>query len=192
MNLTQRLKRILLSTLGRQNEHVRRCEYAYEMWEALESHYVLQGDIEIANAIARLSAIIMYEAEELPIYVLRLQALNEELDALGKPLTPSEQATSLLNSLNSRDKLLVGSVMLWASTAPSHYTSPRIVSALLRNTVREEINERKRGQPAGGEHHANFGGASAGNKRNLKCLPSKFDNPHHNASQVQYRLASKI
>ena len=39
--------------------HVRNCTIAAEMWEALKSFYDIQGAIEIANAEAELTAIIM-------------------------------------------------------------------------------------------------------------------------------------
>ena len=52
--------------------HVRHCQNASEMWESLEKHYKLKGQIEIANASARLSTIIMSDAETLVDYVKRL------------------------------------------------------------------------------------------------------------------------
>lgn len=38
---------------------VRNCTYAWEMWNALISFYDLQGEIELSNANAQLSAVIM-------------------------------------------------------------------------------------------------------------------------------------
>ena len=48
---------------------MRNCETSFDMWESLKSFYELQGEIEIANATAQLSAIIMGEAEDLAVYV---------------------------------------------------------------------------------------------------------------------------
>ena len=41
--------------------HITDCNIAHDMWIALKSYYELQGDIEIANANAQLSAILMCE-----------------------------------------------------------------------------------------------------------------------------------
>ena len=38
--------------------HVRNCDFAYQMWDSLKSYYMLQGEIEISNAQAQLSAIM--------------------------------------------------------------------------------------------------------------------------------------
>ena len=71
--------------------------------------------------------------------------------------------------------------------------------------MREEINERKRGQPAGGEHHANFGGAGVGkigrpqnggakDMRNVLCHGCrlyghyKADSPSEGSQQPDTRL----
>ena len=52
--------------------HVRNCETTTDMWDALKDFYDIQGAIEIANAEAELTAIIMGEAEDLSDYVKRL------------------------------------------------------------------------------------------------------------------------
>ena len=52
--------------------HVRNCETAADMWDALKAFYDIQGAIEIANAEDELTAIIMGEAEDLSDYVKRL------------------------------------------------------------------------------------------------------------------------
>ena len=49
--------------------HVRNCETAAEMWDALKTFYDLQGAIEIANAEVKLTAIIMGEGEDMSDYI---------------------------------------------------------------------------------------------------------------------------
>ena len=58
------------------------------MWEALKTFYMVQGAIEIANNEALLSAIIQAEAEDLNVYVKRLQQIHQDLKNLGAPVTP--------------------------------------------------------------------------------------------------------
>ena len=82
--------------------HIRNCDTAHEMWMALKTFYELQGDIEVANAHAQLSAIVMGESEEIDVYVRRLQEIHSLLDRLHEPVSPAKQATNLLNSLNTR------------------------------------------------------------------------------------------
>ena len=43
--------------------HVRYCDFSNQMWDALESYDNLQGEIEIANAQAQLSAIMQTKFE---------------------------------------------------------------------------------------------------------------------------------
>lgn len=144
-----------------EHTHTRHCTYAYQMWESLKSFYELQGEIEVANAQAQLSAIIMTESESLAVYVRRLQDLHDLLARLEEPVPPTKQATNLLNSLNSRYSTMVETIQTWSQSAPQLYTVQNIVSTLLQRDVREEINARKRGEPLGsGERpQAHFGGA---------------------------------
>ena len=85
-------------------------QFAYQMWEALSSFYELQGEIEIANAQAQLSAIIMTESEPISAYVRRLQDLHSLLDRLGESVPATKQATYLLNSLNTRYAPMVDNI----------------------------------------------------------------------------------
>ena len=80
------------------------------MWENLKSFYELQGEIEVANAQAQLSGIIMTESESLVVYVRRLQDLHDLLARLEEPVPPTKQATNLLNSLNSRYSSMVETI----------------------------------------------------------------------------------
>lgn len=163
-----------------EHTHVRNCVYAYEMWESLRSFYELQGEIEIANAQAQLSAIIMTESEPITAYVRRLQDLHSLLDRLGESVPATKQATNLLNSLNTRYAPMVDNIQTWSQTAPHLYTVQNILSTLLQKDVREEINARKRGEPLGGGERpqAHYGGAgpsarhsgsSRGDKSGIQC-----------------------
>ena len=125
-----------------EHTHTRHCTYAYQMWESLKSFYELQGEIEVANAQAQLSAIIMTESESLAVYVRRLQDLHDLLARLEEPVPPTKQATNLLNSLNSRYSTMVETIQTWSQSAPQLYTVQNIVSTLLQRDVREEINAR--------------------------------------------------
>ena len=141
--------------------HVTDCTTAAEMWEALKKFYMVQGAIEIANTEALLSAIIQTEAEDLNVYVKRLQQLHQDLKNLGAPVTPMKQAINLLNSLNTHYSPMVSTLMPWSESSPHLFTIPHIVSALLRDDVRKELNERKRGALPGG-HQAHYGGPRGG------------------------------
>ena len=94
------------------------------MWEALKSFYDIQGAIEIANAEAKLTAIIMGEAEDVSDYATRLQELHDRLRHLGEPVSPATQTINFLNSLNTRYSARVESVMSWAVCAPTLFTIP--------------------------------------------------------------------
>ena len=85
-----------------QHTHVRNWKFAFEMWNSLKNFYELQGEIEITNATAQLSAIIMTIAEDITTYVRRLQELHNLLGGLGEAVAPTKQATNLLNSLNTK------------------------------------------------------------------------------------------
>ena len=124
------------------------------MWEALKTFYSVQRAIEIANTEALLSAIIQAEAEDLNVYVKRLQQIHQDLKNLGAPVTPMKHAINLLNSLNTHYSPMVSTLMPWLESSPHLFTIPHIVNALLRDNVRKELNERKRGALPGG-HHAN-------------------------------------
>ena len=56
------------------------------VWNSLKSFYSLQGGIEISDATAQLSTIIMAEAKDITVYVRRLQELHGLLDRLGMPI----------------------------------------------------------------------------------------------------------
>ena len=140
--------------------HTRNYSYAFEKWDALKKFYELQGEIEVANAQAQLSAIIMTEAEPISAYVVRLQAIHDVLERLMEPVTATKQATNLLNSLNTRYSL-VPILQTWAQTSPHLYTVQNVLSTLLQSDVREEVNARKRGEPLGAidRPQAHFGGS---------------------------------
>ena len=142
--------------------HVRNCDFAYQMWDALKTFYSLQGEIEIANAQAQLSAIVQSESEDLTVFVRRLQEIHGLLDRLGEPIPSSKQATNLLNSLNTKYSPMVKNIQTWSLTSPQLYNIQTILSTLLQEDVREEINARKRGEPLA-DHHgapsANYGGS---------------------------------
>ena len=90
---------------------MRNCETTAEMWDALKTFYDPQGAIEIANAEAELTAIIMGEGEDLSDYVKRLQELHDRLGHLGEIVMPAKQTINFLNSLNTRYGARVESVM---------------------------------------------------------------------------------
>ena len=76
----------LIQHIGvKQLSHVRNCLSANEMWESLSAYFELKGDVEIANANALLSAIVMHEYEDLSVYVQHLQELHDLLESLGEP-----------------------------------------------------------------------------------------------------------
>lgn len=165
-----------------EHTHVRNCKSAFEMWNSLKNFYELQGEIEIANATAQLSAIIMTEAEDITTYVRRLQELHSLLDRLGEAVAPTKQATNLLNSLNTKYSPMVKTIQTWSQTAPQLYNVPNILSTLVQEDVREEINARKRGEPLQGfgapqvnyggppAHRAQRPGSSGGNwKSKIQC-----------------------
>ena len=150
-----------------EHTHVRNCKFAHEMWDSLKSFYELQGEIEVSNATAQLSAIIMTEAEDITVYVRRLQELHSLLDRLGEPVPPTKQATNLLNSLNSKYSPMVKTIQTWSQTAPQLYNIQSILSTLVQEDVREEINARKRGEPlipALGPPQAHYGGVAPSNR----------------------------
>ena len=63
--------------------HITSCDTAHEMWMSLKTFYEFQGDIEVANAHAQLSAIVMGESEDIVVYVRRLQEIHSLLDRLA-------------------------------------------------------------------------------------------------------------
>ena len=78
--------------------HLKRGMPSVEMWKPFCK---LQGKIEISNANAQLSIIIMAMAEDITHYVRRLQELHSLLDTLGEPVPIIKQATNFLISLDS-------------------------------------------------------------------------------------------
>ena len=64
--------------------HVRSSDYACQMWDALKEYYNLQGEIEVVNAQAQLSALLQTESEGINVSVRRLQELHSILDNLGE------------------------------------------------------------------------------------------------------------
>ena len=127
--------------------HVRNCDFAYQMWDSLKSYYMLQGEIEISNAQAQLSAIMQSESEDISVYVRRLQELHGVLESLGQPVPATKQATNLINSLNSRYRPMVRTIQTWSLSAPNLYNVQQILSTLQQDDVREEITARKGGEP---------------------------------------------
>ena len=123
--------------------HVTDCTTPAGMWEALKTFYMVQGAIEIANNEALLSAIIQAEAEDLNVYVKRLQQIHQDLKNQGAPVTPMKQAINLLNSLNTHYSPMVSTLMPWSESSPHLFTIPHIVSAVLRDDVRKELYERR-------------------------------------------------
>ena len=87
--------------------HVRSCDCAFQMWDALKKYYNLQGEIEVANAQAQLSAILQTESEGITIYVRRLQELHSILHNLGEPVSETKRATTLIDSLNTHYRHMV-------------------------------------------------------------------------------------
>ena len=132
------------------------------MWDALKTFYSLQGEIEVADVTAQLSAIIQGESEDLTTFVHRLQEIHGLLDRLGETIPVTKQVTNLLNSLNTRYSPKVKNIQTWSMTSPQLYNIQSILSTLLQEDVREEINARKRGEPLA-DHHgapsANYGGS---------------------------------
>ena len=106
------------------------------MWNSLSLFYEVQGEIEISNATAQLS-IVMAETEDITIYVRRLQELHSLLDRLGEPVAITQQATNLLNSLNSKYSPMVKTIQTWSQTAPQLYNIPTMLNTLLQEDVRE-------------------------------------------------------
>ena len=84
------------------------------MWNNLASFYEVQGAIEVANALAKLSATVMGETEDLQEFVKRLQVIHGELAHLGKPVNEPDQATNLINCPSSRYDFMVEVVQSWA------------------------------------------------------------------------------
>ena len=74
----------LIQHIGvKQLSHVINCLTANEIWESLSAYFQVKGDVEIANANALLSAIVMHEFEDLSVYVPRLRELHDLLESLG-------------------------------------------------------------------------------------------------------------
>ena len=143
--------------------HIRNCDTAHEMWTALKTFYELQGDIEVANANAQLSAIVMGETEDIAVYVRRLQEIHSLLDRLHEPVSPAKQATNLLNSLNTRYFGMIDIIQTWSLTAPHLYNVQSILSTLQQKEVRTQINARKRGETSEPQPpYVNYGGPPAG------------------------------
>ena len=88
------------------------------MRNSLKASYELQGEIEVANATAQLSAIIMIEAEDITTYVRRLEELHSLLDRLREAVATTKQATNLLNSLYTKYSPMVRTIHAWSQTAP--------------------------------------------------------------------------
>ena len=106
------------------------------MWNSLSLFYEVQGEIEISNATAQLS-IVMAETEDITVYVRRLLELHSLLDRLGEPVAITQQATNLLNSLNSKYSPMVKTIQTWSQTAPQLYNIPTILNTLLQEDVRK-------------------------------------------------------
>ena len=154
----------LIQHIGvKQLSHVRNCLTANEMWESLSAYFELKGDVEIANAQALLSAIVMHESEDLSVYVQRLQELHDLLESLGEPISETTKASNLLNSLNTKYFAMIEIIQTWSATAPQLYNIQTILSALLQRDVRIQINARKRGDPAASTSvpQANYSGTPA-------------------------------
>ena len=154
----------LIQHIGvKQLSHVRNCLTANEMWESLSAYFQLKGDVEIANANALLSAIVMHESEDLSVYVQRLQELHDLLESLGEPLNETKKASNLLNSLNTKYFAMIEIIQTWSATAPHLYNIQTILSTLLQRDVRIQINARKRGESSAPTSvpSANYGGTPA-------------------------------
>ena len=115
--------------------HVTNCLTAYEMWESLSAYFQLKGDVEIANANALLSAIVMHESEDLSVYVQRLQEVHKLLESLGEPLNETKKASNLLNNLNTKYFAMIEIIQTWSATAPQLYNVQTILSTLLQRDV---------------------------------------------------------
>ena len=85
---------IILHIGARQLSHVRNCDTAHDMWKSLSAYFQLKGDVELANANALLSAIVMYESEDLSVYVQRLQEMHDLLASLGETLSEAKKASN--------------------------------------------------------------------------------------------------
>lgn len=92
----------------------------------MESYYNLQGEIEIANTQAHLSAIMQIEFETISAYVRRLEELHSILDNLGDPVSVTKRATNLINSLNTHYRPMVKTIQTW-SLSPPHLLGPAAV-----------------------------------------------------------------
>ena len=128
--------------------HVRSCDYAFQMWDALKKYYNLQGEIEVANAQAQLSAILQTESEGITVYVRRLQELHSILHNLGEPVSETKKATNLINSLNTHYRPMVRTIQTWDQAAPHLYNIPAILSSLQQDDVRENLTARKGREPS--------------------------------------------
>lgn len=53
--------------------HIQSCSYAWKMWNSLRSYCELQGDIEVLNASAQMSAIITIKSQDTIVYARPLQ-----------------------------------------------------------------------------------------------------------------------
>ena len=81
----------------KQLSQVKNCLSANEMWESLSAYFERKGDVEIANANALLSAIVMHEFEDISVYVQRLQELHDLLESLGEPLSETKSVRQHLS-----------------------------------------------------------------------------------------------
>ena len=103
----------------------------------------------------------MTKVEDITVYVRRLQDMHSLLDRMGEPMPITKQATNLLNFLNSKYSPMVKTILTWSQTAPQLHNIPSILSTLVQEDVREEIDARKRGDTVHqgiGSGQANFGG----------------------------------
>ena len=91
------------------------------MWESLSTYFERKGDVEIANANALLSTIVMHEYEDLSVYVHCLQELHDLLESLGEPLSETKRASNLLNNLNTKYFAMIEIIQTWSATAPLLY-----------------------------------------------------------------------
>ena len=141
------------------------------MWEALSAYFQLKGDVEIANANALLSAIVMHESEDLSVYVRR--ELHDLLESLGEPINETKKASNLLNSLNTRYFAMIEIIHTWSATAPQLYNIHTILSTLLQRDVRIQINARKRGESATPTSvpYANYSGTPAPRPQSRRPAP---------------------
>ena len=154
----------LIQHIGvKQLSHVITCISANEMWESLSAYFELKGDVEIANANALPSAIVLHESEDLSVYVQRLQELHDLLESLGELQSETKRASNLLNNLNTKYFAMIEIIQTWSATAPHLYNIQTILSTLLQRDVRIQINVRKRGESAmpTSVPHANYNGTPA-------------------------------